>query len=84
VAAGQFVAYEDDAMRAHMQAFSRGSRACLGKSIALVVMKLATAAVAQRFATVRLAHEQQTPDDMRMRDRFVLVPKGKRCRLIFD
>jgi hypothetical protein len=82
--AGHFVLYKDKAMRTHMRAFSRSSRACLSKSIALVVMKLATAAVAKHFVTVRQAHEQQTPDDMHLRDHFVLLPKRKRFRLVFD
>jgi cytochrome P450 len=80
----QYAIYEDAAMRAHMQAFSRGVRACLGKNIALAEMKLATAMLARRFATVRLADERQTVSDMRITDRFVLVPKGKRCDLVFE
>ncbi len=74
----------DDAMSAHMQVFSRGIRACLGKPIAHMEMKLAAAALAQRYAGVRLADARATANDMRMMDAFVLVPKGKRCMLVFD
>jgi hypothetical protein len=80
----RLVIYEDDAMRAHMLVFSKGVRVCLGKGIALVELKLATAALAQRFEGVRLADERQTVADIRMTDRFVLTPRGKRCLLVFE
>jgi cytochrome P450 len=73
----------DDEMSAHMQVFSRGIRSCLGKPIAHMGMKLAAAALAQRYPSVSLADALATVDDMRMMDVFVLVPKGKRCMLIF-
>jgi hypothetical protein len=80
----RYAIYETDAMRAHMQAFSRGVRTCLGKGIALVELALATAALAQRFGRVRLADAQQTVADMRVTDHFLLSPKGKRCQLVFE
>jgi cytochrome P450 len=79
-----YTIYEDAAMRAHMQVFSRGVRACLGKNIALVELKLATAALAERFTAVRHADGRQTVCDMRVVDRFVMVPKGNRCELVFE
>jgi cytochrome P450 len=79
-----YTIYEDEDMRAHMNVFGRGVHACLGKTIALVEMKHAAAALAQRFSAVRLADEQKTVEDMRLVDRFVMVPKGKRCRLVFS
>ncbi len=80
----QYAIYENDDMRAHMLVFGRGARACLGRNIALVELKLATAALAQRFGVVRQADRRQTVRDMRITDRFVLVPHGKRCLLVFE
>jgi hypothetical protein len=76
--------FESDAMRAHMLVFSRGVRTCLGKSIALMELKLLAAAVAQRFGTLRLADARQTVDDMEPTDRQLLLPRGRRCNIIFD
>jgi cytochrome P450 len=78
------VIYEDDAMRAHMHVFSRGIRACLGKMVALVQLKMAMAALAQRFAAVRLADERGTVADMRMTEAFALTPKGRKCMLVLE
>ncbi len=75
--------YENEAMREHMLVFSRGARACLGKAIALMELKLVAAAIAQRFATLRVAEAGRTADDMRMTDQMLLVPKGHRCELVF-
>jgi cytochrome P450 len=72
-----------DVMRAHMLVFGRGSRMCLGRAIAMMQMRLAVAAVARRFATVRLA-SAQTLDDMRQTDHFILMPKGHKCMLVFE
>jgi cytochrome P450 len=75
--------YETDAMRQHMLVFSKGPCSCLGKSIALMELKLATAAIAQRFTTLRLGHARQTVEDMRPVDNAVVTPKGERCDLVF-
>jgi cytochrome P450 len=75
--------FENDAMRAHMLVFSKGVRACLGKPIALLELKLLAAALVQRFATLHLADERQTVDDMTPRDHLLLLPKGRRCNLVF-
>jgi cytochrome P450 len=79
----ELVCYESEAMRQHMLVFSKGARSCLGKAIALMELKLATAAVAQRFATLRLGDERQTVEDMRPVDNVVVTPKGDRCQLVF-
>ncbi len=79
----ELAVYETDAMRQHMLVFSKGLRSCLGKSIALMELKLATAAIAQRFATLRLGHAGQTVEDMRPVDNMLLTPKGHRCELVF-
>ncbi len=76
--------YESDAMREHMHVFSKGMRACPGKPIALMELKLVMAAIVQRFATLRLADARQTVEDMRQLDDWLLVPKGKRCGLVFE
>jgi cytochrome P450 len=80
---GDGVGGSDDAMRAHMLVFSRGMRSCIGRAIALLELRLTVAVVAQRFASVRLASEQ-TRDDMKMKDWFVLQPKGGKCMLVFE
>ncbi len=72
-----------DAMRAHMLVFSRGQRVCLGRAIGLMQLRLTVSAMAQRFASVRLASEQ-TVDDMQMRDHLNLTPKGRQCMLVFE
>ncbi len=61
--------------------FSKGSRACLGKSLALMELKLVAATLISRF-TVSCA--PGTDDDsMAMTDHFLVLPKGGRCDLIF-
>jgi hypothetical protein len=47
-------------------------------------MKLAVAALAQSFSAVRLADEREAVADMQVTDRFLLSPKGMRCRLVFE
>jgi hypothetical protein len=47
------------------------------------VLRVATVAVARRFATVRLA-SAQTVDDMQMMNHFLLLPKGRKYMLVFD
>jgi cytochrome P450 len=44
-----YAVYEDDAMRAHMQDFSKGSHACLGETLVLIEIKLVMAELALRF-----------------------------------
>jgi cytochrome P450 len=74
-----------DAMRAHMLAFSRGPRVCLGRAIALAELRVAVAAVARHFGSVRLAEPvRQTEADMQMRDHFALIPRGHRCLLVLE
>ncbi len=82
-----YVSCEKAAMRAQMQSCSRGVRACIGKTLVLMQMKLATSALAQRVVTLRLAGNGdgwQTTADIRVTDRFVLVPKRKRCQLVYN
>jgi hypothetical protein len=79
-----YAIYKDEEMHAHMNVFGRGVHSCLGKTIALMEMKHAAEALAQRLSAVRLADAQQMVEDMRLVDRFVMVPKGKQCQLIFS
>jgi len=71
-----------DAMRELMLVWGKGNRACLGRTMATMELKIATAAIMRRYS-VRLA-SQKTNDDMRMTDHFTLIPKGKQCFLIFE
>ncbi len=63
--------------------FGCGLRACLCRALSLIVLRVATVAVARRFATVRLA-SAQTVDDMQMMNHFLLLPKGRKYMLVFD
>jgi cytochrome P450 len=71
-----------DEMKELMLAFGKGTRGCLGKTMSLMEMKIATAALIKKYA-VRLASEK-TVDDMEMTDHFTLIPKGQRCLLVFE
>jgi cytochrome P450 len=64
--------------------FSKGTRTCLGKSLALMELKLITATVVRQFAVELPPSEETDLDDgMEMRDHFLAFPKGKRCDLVF-
>jgi cytochrome P450 len=62
--------------------FSKGSRACLGKSLAMMELKLITAALLRSYET-SLA-PTATEDCMTMTDHFLVLPKGGKCELIFS
>jgi cytochrome P450 len=72
---------QSDAMKELFMPFSKGSRACLGKSLALMELKLITATLVRDFA-VSLA-PSCTEECMIMTDHFLVIPKGGRCELIF-
>lgn len=61
--------------------FGKGSRACLGQHMATMQIKILLARVVARFR-VRLASDA-THDEMDMTDHFTLIPKGRRCGLVF-
>lgn len=71
-----------ETMRNHITVFGKGARACLGRSLATMEIKLATAALIKRY-DVEIGSES-THNDMEMACHFVLVPKGKRCILKFS
>ena len=71
-----------DAMKTLYMPFSQGSRACLGKNLALMELKLITAALVRDYK-VDLA-QGTTEDSMTTKDHFLVMPKGGRCDLIFS
>ncbi len=62
--------------------FSKGARACLGKSLAMMELKLISAALLRSYET-KLA-PTATEDCMTMTDHFLVLPKGGKCELIFN
>jgi len=60
----------------------KGPRVCPGQYMATMEVKLLLARLMDRF-TVRLQSES-THDEMVMMDHFTLIPKGKRCGLVFN
>jgi cytochrome P450 len=69
------------AMRDMILVWGKGQRACMGKPIAMMELRVTTAALMKRFV-VELESEA-TVDDMEMRDHFVLMAKGGKCMLKF-
>jgi cytochrome P450 len=72
---------QSDEMKEMFMPFSKGTRACIGKNLALMELKLITAALIREFS-VALA-PQCTEDSMAMMDHFLVLPKGGRCDLVF-
>jgi cytochrome P450 len=69
-------------MKTLFMPFSTGSRACLGKNLAMMELKLITATLVKNF-TIQQAPET-TEDCMVMKDHFLALPKGGKCNLIFS
>lgn len=62
--------------------FSKGSRACIGKNLAMMELKLITARLVRQFkCTIAPA---TTEESMATKDHFLLVPAGGKCELIFE
>ena len=70
-----------DEMKELFMPFSKGPRACLGKNIALMELKLVTAALVQRYIIAAGPH--MTKNDMEMQDHFLASPKSGHCDLMF-
>ena len=68
-------------MRDMILVWGRGQRVCMGKPIATMELKMATAAIMKRYS-VELGSDT-TNSDMEMRDHFVLTAKGGQCKLLF-
>ncbi|KKP07882.1 cytochrome P450 [Trichoderma harzianum] len=66
-------------MHEHILVWGKGQRACLGKPMAYMELKVGTAALIGKFS-VEIG-SATIDDDMEMTDHFALVPKGKRCIL---
>src|ERR1700761_4283099 len=66
-------------MHEHILVWGKGQRACLGKQLAYMELKLGTAAIMNKYS-VELG-SPTTEDDMLMTDHFTLIAKGKRCML---
>lgn len=62
--------------------FSRGSRACLGKNLALLELRRITTALVSRYAVSAPAYTNE--GSMEMRDHFLAMPKAGRCELVFS
>ncbi|KAL6245652.1 hypothetical protein RBB50_007651 [Rhinocladiella similis] len=62
--------------------FSKGTRACIGKNLAMMELKLITASIARRFKW-RPA-PSTTDESMTTKDHFLLIPIGGKCELIFE
>jgi cytochrome P450 len=61
--------------------FSKGSRACIGKGLAIMELKLVVATVMKQY-DVSIAPDMKD-DDMDMVDHFLIIPKGGKCHLLF-
>jgi len=61
--------------------FSKGTRACLGIHLAMMELKLTTAALVRDY-TVTVAPGMRD-EDMRMTDHFLVLPAGGKCDLVF-
>ena len=61
--------------------FSKGTRACLGRNLAMLELKLLTVALLQRYVVA--VSTETTAVGMEMVDHFLASPKAGRCDLIF-
>lgn len=61
--------------------FSKGTRACLGKNLAMIELKLITANIARRFSWTPASTTTET--SMATLDFFLLSPAGGKCELVF-
>ncbi|KAK5651188.1 hypothetical protein OQA88_12736 [Cercophora sp. LCS_1] len=59
-----------------------GPRACVGQYMATMELKLLLARLMDRFMVT--LESEATHDEMVMTDHFVLIPKGRRCGLVFN
>ncbi|KIX94537.1 uncharacterized protein Z520_09583 [Fonsecaea multimorphosa CBS 102226] len=68
-------------MKEMFMPFSKGTRACLGKNLAMIELKLITANIARRFEWK--AAPETTEASMATLDFFLLKPVAGKCDLIF-
>lgn len=62
--------------------FSKGTRACLGKNLAMIELKLITAAMIKSFKISPAP--ATTVESMSIQDHFLLIPKEGKCDLLFE
>jgi cytochrome P450 len=70
------------AMKTLFMPFSKGSRACLGKGLAMLELKLVVMTLLDRFK-VELPAET-TEESMELLDHFLALPKAGKCILRFE
>jgi hypothetical protein len=70
-------------MRDQMWAFSSGSRACIGKSLALMEMKFVVARVVQTYSFEVISLERNGMDMKEDTTRFTMLPKDRRMKMHF-
>jgi cytochrome P450 len=68
-------------MKTLFMPFSKGTRACLGIHLAMMELKLTTAALVREYV-VAIA-ENMKESDMDMKDHFLVLPAGGKCDLVF-
>lgn len=66
-------------MREQIIVFGKGARACLGRRVAIMEIKLATVEIVRNYNVA--IGSPTTDDDMEMTDHAVLIPKGQKCVL---
>ena len=69
-------------MREMTLVWGKGSRVCRGQRLAVMEIKILLAKLIDIYA-VRLAGEH-THGDMELTDHFTLIPRGKKCELVFS
>lgn len=62
--------------------FSKGTRACLGRNLALIELRLLTSALICRF-DIKVGSGTSS-DSMEMRDHFLVTPNAGKCDLAFE
>ncbi|KAK3625225.1 hypothetical protein LTR56_012019 [Elasticomyces elasticus] len=69
-------------MKTLFMPFSKGTRACLGKGLAMLELKLVLVALLSRYEVTLPV--QTTEESMEMRDHFLVVPRSGKCELHFE
>ncbi len=62
--------------------FSKGTRACLGRNLAMMELRQVTSALLLKYNIT--SAPSTTSESMAMRDHFLVMPKAGRCELLFN